>query len=370
MLNIITKLILSNPFLGLFATKLQMQTSSVVEKIEVTYYPQLKLIYNRLWFESLDSRSAEGYLLHELLRMALQHPVRINSRDIQIWSIASDITVNQYVEEKYHSPTWVTIEKIALVLGIKIPYYQSVEFYYELLKENLGKLDLTSSKGEALLTLQSGEVLQVELLKDPGVSQSELSLLNTTLNWCMNEISEKNDLSTELLNELDAYRVDWRVVLKRFLSHRGRVERKRSYKRVSRRYEGSPGYLKSSGVHALVALDESGSMSDDIVDLYLDELKEINKITGVNIDVVKFDSNCSPPVPLSSFIKNSKRDRRGGTDFRPIFELADRRKTPLVIIFTDGDGEAPATVHQKVLWVLTDSGHKPADYGESVIFTQ
>lgn len=370
MQNIITKLILSNPFFGLFAAKLQVKTSSVVDKISMKYYPQLILTYNKLWFDNLDNRTAEGYLLHELLHMALLHPVRVKNRDVQVWSIASDITVNQYIEEKYHSESWITIEKIALILGVKIPYYQSAEFYYELLKENLGKLSITTSKGEALLTLQSGEILQTDLLQDPEISESELNLIHTTLDMCMKEVNEQSDLSSELLKELDSYRVNWRVILKRFLSHRGRIDKKRSYKRVSRRYEGSPGYLKSSGVHALVALDESGSMSDDIVELYLDELKEINKITGVNIDVVKFDSNCSEPVPLSSFIKNSKRDRRGGTDFRPIFELADRRKTPLVIIFTDGDGEAPLSVRQKVLWVLTDSGHKPSDYGESVIFTQ
>lgn len=366
--SVVTKLIFSNPYFGNFATRMKIKESSRVDKIEVTYYPQLRLYYNREWFETLNSNEAEGYLLHELLHLALLHPVRIDSRRRDLWSIACDITVNQYIEEKYHVSDWITIEKLALILGIRIKYYQNAEFYYDLIISNLEKLDVIQSKGEAIISLSSNEILKVDLLKDPEVSESELSLLKNTLTQCMEHVDQKSDLSEGLLKELDVYRVNWRAILKRFLSQRGKIDRKRSYKRISRRHEGSPGYIKSSGVNALVALDESGSMSDEVVKYYLEELKEINKITGVNIQVVKFDSTCSEPVPLSHFIKNSQRDRRGGTDFHPVFELANRHKFPLVILFTDGDGSAPESVGQRVLWILTEGGHKPANYGESVYF--
>jgi len=55
-------------------------------------------------------------------------------------------------------------------------------------------------------------------------------------------------------------------------------------------------------------------------------------------------------------------------DFRPIFRLVDKMKIPLVIIFTDGDGEAPISANQNTLWVLTKNSKKPADFGCCVRF--
>jgi predicted metal-dependent peptidase len=171
----------------------------------------------------------------------------------------------------------------------------------------------------------------------------------------------------ELADSIDeVYRdiqIDWRVILKRFLTGRGKMIVRKTYKRQSRRYEELPGTKRSVGVNALIAIDESGSISDTLVKEFYQELKEINKITGASMLVTRFDTECSEPVPLSAFVVKDKRAKRGGTDFRPIFKLADDRKIPLIIIFTDGDGEAPANANQNTLWVLTKNSKKPAAFG-------
>jgi predicted metal-dependent peptidase len=68
------------------------------------------------------------------------------------------------------------------------------------------------------------------------------------------------------------------------------------------------------------------------------------------------------------YLKNKERAKNGGTDFRPIFELADKMKIHLVIIFTDGDGIVPEHVNQKVLWFLTKGGKRPAQFGNYIEF--
>jgi predicted metal-dependent peptidase len=171
------------------------------------------------------------------------------------------------------------------------------------------------------------------------------------------------DLDERIEGVYQDFYMDWRVILKRFLTGRGRMITRKSYKRQSRRYEELPGTKRSIGVNALIAIDESGSISDALVKEFYQELREINKITGTNMLVTRFDTGCSVPVPLSTFIVADKRVKRGGTDFRPIFKLADEQKIPLVIIFTDGDGEAPSSVNQNTLWVLTKNAKKPADFG-------
>jgi len=103
----------------------------------------------------------------------------------------------------------------------------------------------------------------------------------------------------------------------------------------------------------LLAIDESGSISDSQVVKFYNELLAIKKITGATLSVTQFDTDCTMPIPIEKYSKVKERVKNGGTDFRPVFELADSLHMPLLIIFTDGDGEAPLHSNQKVLWVLT-----------------
>ncbi|MPN00421.1 hypothetical protein SDC9_147616 [bioreactor metagenome] len=119
---------------------------------------------------------------------------------------------------------------------------------------------------------------------------------------------------------------------------------------------------------ALLAVDESGSISDEMVKAFFAELFEINKIIGGNFFVTVFDTMCKEPVSLNKFILDSEREKRGGTDYRPVFALADRLKMPLVILFTDGDGQMPDSVNQNTLWVLTKNTRQEMAFGYSVPF--
>jgi predicted metal-dependent peptidase len=122
------------------------------------------------------------------------------------------------------------------------------------------------------------------------------------------------------------------------------------------------------GVNALLAIDESGSISMPQAVKFYNEILSINRITGTSLLVTEFDTTCTGPVPIDRYSRDKRRVRNGGTDFRPVFTLADKMKIPVVIIFTDGDGAAPESVNQKVLWILTKGGKKPVQYGECVVF--
>jgi predicted metal-dependent peptidase len=67
----------------------------------------------------------------------------------------------------------------------------------------------------------------------------------------------------------------------------------------------------------------------------------VNQITNAQILVTEFDTECSKPQPAAEYRQAKQRVKRGGTDFRPVFALADSLKVPLLVIFTDGDGSAP-----------------------------
>lgn len=367
------KLLIKNPFYGYLASKLSVRESYEINKIRITVVPNLVLTFNPDWLAVLTESEKIGAVLHELMHIILLHPFRRGDRQPALWSLACDIAVNQYIDTDYIREDSVTIELISREIKTPLPPFESSEYYYSILEKLEQKLSLGGSDRDVIITLETARELKAEIVEDEDASPSQLSALKSEVVSSMENSGSKDEMPGELVQVMNTfyheYQVNWKAILKRFLSSRGKVNRRKSYKRVSRRFDFLPGNIRSKGVEALVALDESGSMSDDLIDIYLKELKEINRITGVSIKVVRFDTECSEPISLSDYIKTSGRERRGGTDFRPVFNLADKLKMPLVIIFTDGEGDAPASVSQKVLWLLTRGGKNPSSFGDSVYFT-
>lgn len=359
------KLLLKEPFYGHIASKLTIKKSLTIKKMNLSVYPQLVLRYNTNWFDKLENNYKYGAILHELIHIILQHPMRRGSRTLELWAVACDLAVNQYIDPNYKDNSWINLDIIAHEFNINIKYWQSSEYYYDILKNLNINVKGSSDNNEALITLKNTNKYKSDIIPDQQSDKSKLSLLKTVTSQSINISGSSIDGIKSLYND---YLVDWKSVLKRFLSNRGQRDKKKSYKRVSRRFDNYPGNIYNKGIEALIALDESGSMPDNLIDIYINELREINKITGVKIKIIRFDSECSKPIPLRNYLEEQGRIKQGSTDFNPIFKIADKLKIPLVIIFTDGKGACPKSVNQKVLWLLTKDGINPSQFGEEMYF--
>lgn len=368
----IIKLLIKVPFYGYLASKLNIRQNNLIEKIKISVFPFMELVYNSLWFETLTDIQKLGILQHELLHIILYHHHRKGERKALLWAVSCDISVNQFIKKEYLLEDSITLELISDILNINLPSMKSSEEYYDFLFLYESALLFEQSGNKVLLNFPGNRIFKSDIIEEQSLSTFELSVLKRDVTDSLNFSGGRNDLQGELKNEIlrsmSLNTLNWRSILKRFLSKQGKVNVKKSYKRVSRRYDNYPGTIRSKGSKALIALDESGSMSNDITGIYLDELKIINQITGVDIQVIRFDSNCTEPVALNRYINNVGRIKRGGTDFRPIFKLADYMKISQVIIFTDGDGIYPEAVNQKVLWILTKDGYNRSNFGEHVYF--
>lgn len=372
--QVILELLIKNPFYGYIASKMAIREDSNVSKIRITLSKDKVLQYNPEWFNSLTENEKFGALLHELMHLILLHPFRREEREPALWALSCDIAVNQFISTEYLNSDSVILEKVSSSIHIKLEPFKSGEYYYSILEKMEQPLALgVGPDNEVSIILESDQELKSDLIDEEPISSTSLKALEAEIVNSFDDSGAKNQASDELIEVINQvyheHRVNWRIILKRFLSSKGRITSRKSYKRVSRRFDSYPGNIKTMGITALVALDESGSIPDSIVDIYIKELKEINKITGVSIMVTRFDIECSEPLPLNRDIEGKGRTKQGGTDFRPVFTLADKLKIPLVIIFTDGDGAAPERVSQKVLWVLTQNGKNPSTFGSEVNFT-
>lgn len=372
--DIMFDLLIDNPYYGYLAGKVRFVEDREIDRMKMTFQKVPTALYNPEWFDSLENKAKKGAIIHELLHLALLHPFRREDRQAELWHVACDIANSEFMSKDYIHEDIVTREIIFIETSVCLEAKKTAEYYYQRLMDEDDRIDLRYKTGSPTVTFESGKAYHFDMADDMPKTeinaQAMIDELTSVQSSSLIEGVINEDLAEHTEGIYSDYKVNWRNVLKRFLSGQGKIIVRKSYKRQSRRFDDLPGTKRSVGVKAMVAVDESASVSNEDVNAFHRELLRINAITGTDITAVRFDTSCSDPVALKQFVNENKRERRGGTDFRPVFELADLLKIPLVILFTDGDGEAPDTVDQKVLWVLTNNGKAPKDYGTVVRFDE
>ncbi|HQT25581.1 MAG TPA: VWA-like domain-containing protein, partial [Burkholderiales bacterium] len=176
-------------------------------------------------------------------------------------------------------------------------------------------------------------------------------------------------LASRMAGELLKSSLPWRMLLARHLSQLAREDY--SYHRPSRR-EGNvilPS-LRSAEADLVIALDVSGSVSEEEMKAFLSEINGIKGQLRARIALLACDSSLSGPwvyEPWEEFSLPDSFDGGGGTDFRPVFEWASKREMPpgLLVYFTDALGEFPENEPaHPVLWLVKGKAGVP--WGERI----
>jgi len=370
MQDVFLHLLVKQPFYGYVSASVTPCENSGIKTVRMVAAPVPRLLYNREWFESLKPEHAVGIVMHELLHLVLLHPFRRESRDELLWAAACDMAVNEHIAPEMLPLEAITVNKIARETRESIPASRSAEFYYGILSKNDGNVSFLTTDNEIRVLLKSGQELKANPCSEDGGSEVNKNAVKSLLSEIMQQAELEGEIPGEMETSVaEVYKsgeINWRNVLKRFLTGRGKVMIRKSCKKESKRFENLPGNKRTVGTNALLAIDESGSISDRQVIQFHTEMCSINRITGASLYVTQFDTECTPPIPIQNYVRGQKRVKSGGTDFRPVFELADKMRIPLLIIFTDGDGTVPESANQMVLWVLTKGGKKPAAFGHSI----
>ncbi|MFZ5986166.1 MAG: DUF2201 family putative metallopeptidase [Bacillota bacterium] len=370
--DVIIHMLLKQPFYGYIAASITPTESKDISKTGMIMTPTPRLLYNRDWYEALKDDHAVGVLIHELLHLILLHPFRKGNRERHLWMIACDMAVNEHIEPGLLTEDAITVDKIAEEIKETIPRLRSAEFYYDIISKSESKVSFTENDKEIKVVLKNGQELKANNSTEGDSTEINKNAVKSMLSDLVDQAKAEGEIPgsiSMLIGEIyKANEINWGNVLKRFLSGKGKVTKRKTCKRESRRFENLPGNKRSVGTNVLLALDESGSISEKQITKFYNEVLAIKKITGASINVTQFDTECTQPVSLEKYIRKKERVKNGGTDFRPVFQLADKMRIPLVVIFTDGEGTAPEQTEQKVLWVLTKDGKKPAEFGHSVTF--
>jgi len=164
--------------------------------------------------------------------------------------------------------------------------------------------------------------------------------------------------------------VNWKKVVKQFAFGGDVNMLEFTKKRYSKRYGTPPAPLLKEQPSVIVAVDSSGSITDPELEAFLAEALQLTKLCNVHLVVCDAELHEIYNPLTKKTAKGIKISGRGGTDFRPVFEYAEKikRKAPFsgVIFLTDGYGTFPEKTSIRTLWVLTKDSDVKVPFGKSI----
>ncbi len=176
------------------------------------------------------------------------------------------------------------------------------------------------------------------------------------------------DLDKILDQYLKKDTLNWKRLLRNLIGNGMKFNHRSTWKRPNRRYgSAQKGKVPLKTMDIVVAIDTSGSISDEEVRQFLNEIEGIKRSYPCNIWVVQCDTRILEEKKYAKFEKITfKMKGGGGTDFRPVFKWMEDKKLEQaqLVYFTDLYGEFPtaeSTKVKKTIWVLPPSSRGDYD---------
>jgi predicted metal-dependent peptidase len=172
------------------------------------------------------------------------------------------------------------------------------------------------------------------------------------------------NLPAEIRTELDAIaqrrkpQIDWKRTLRLFASSGYRTEVVATQRRMSKRFGTFPGIRIRRKQRLAVVIDTSGSIGEDVLEVFFREIHGIWK-NDAEVMVVECDADVQATYPYKGKTTPAVKGG-GGTSFDPALAWVSSPRNgtfDACIYLTDGYASAPeARPRCPMLWVITAGG--------------
>jgi len=364
---------------------------------------QLTLYWNPDFLSTLEPSEIRGLLTHEFYHIVFGHLSSRRKPPPSLWNIATDLAINSLIVENSSRSVrssvdsdgralpkgalipgkWPTSderepskeEKQAMTLAsviASLPKLESSEFYFMKIQEAASK-NRTGAGSEG-----GGEDGEMELgpldSHEPWDDVSDVTreiVAGKVKSMVERAVREADRASAggwgnipadirESIRRSVSTIINWKSVLRQFIGSIIRGARTTSIKRINRRYPYiHPGIKRGWTAKLLVAVDQSGSVGDEMLSQFFAELVSLTK--KVEIDLLPFDCACSDndvvkwtkgTIPFEA----TQRVKCGGTNFDAptnVFnDPKNRGRWDGLLILTDGCAPAPGPTRLKRGWIL------------------
>lgn len=350
------ELMLEQPFYGMFLIGLNKEWNNRIPTAGVSKHNiNYKLVINSDFWASLPHDHKKGLLWHELLHIVFDHlNLRDEFADKKLFNIAADCELNQYITLSCLPDGAILPSSFP---NLRLDYKAGTRYYYDMLQKNQDDEDVQNMMG-------NGDDMHPTWEEFDNLSDSEKKLLKSQAEYQLREAAEeclkaRGHLPGEIseiykrITAVTPSKFNWKAYLRRFAGNSYIVETKLSRKKINKRYPDAPGMKFKPKKHILVAIDTSGSVSNDELIEFFNEIKHMHK-TGTEITVLQCDTEITS---VESY--NPKKDvevkGRGGTEFDPVLEYYNKntKRYTCLIYLTDGECYTTVTPRGRMLWVIS-----------------
>lgn len=237
---------------------------------------------------------------------------------------------------------------------------ETLEWYHANLKDNEKAKDFMEVDGHELWSESEGDK---EELRQKIKNAVNAAAQKTR---AAGKMTSENELMVSRLNKSSK---NWKQELQRFAARQLETFLESSRKKRNRRYGVVyPGSVKIERLNIGVAIDTSGSVSDEALTQFMSEIDRIAKYAVVT--VVEADTEVKNHYVYDPKKKYSVKGR-GGTAYQPAFDWFNKQKDKVdgVIYFGDMDAyDVESIIKPKypVLWAIVGSQKPPVLWGSKI----
>ncbi len=320
----------------------------------------IKMYLSRKFFNNLFEEYGKakgwiymlGVLEHELVHIIFGH-LFLKFQDHTRGNVAKDLVVNGLIPNDTLPGEYVIPEHYGFERG------KSSMWYYTHLQGNKKYQqqcqDGAFGLGGVLSHIMSSHKMWEDVVDDVVAKEFAKDIVRKAKDLCGGKTY--GNIPGEVLAQIDDLLkkekaiIPWAKVLRMFVASCAESILDYTVKRISRRYGTRPGTRKGDVLRVAVAVDTSGSVSDELLKIFFNEIRWIWK-NGVIVTIYEADCAVCAVYPFKGKF-TGKIHGRGGTDLEPVLKAVEKERFDALIYFTDFYAP-PIEKRYKVptLWVL------------------
>jgi len=330
--------------------------------------------YSPTFFMKQQPDERLGLMLHETFHVIFNHMGRLLGKDMTKWNIATDYVINLMLVER----------NFKLPKGALLDYQykgMSAEEVYDLLPDPEPNEEEThfimgddSSGGSGAPSPKTPTEAEAKELQEH---------IDNILVRAQIQSKMAGDKPGAIPGEIELYlenllspKLPTALLLKKFVD--STAKNGYSWKRPNRRHFPDhllPSLYSESLDHLAVAVDASGSVSDDFFKQYVSEVAGASRtVKPKKVSLITFDTRIQQVDEVRNLNELSRITfhGRGGTAIRPVLDWAIENKPKVMLIFSDGHfyfHEDTPKVKTPLLWCIHDNERFNAPMGKVVHFS-
>ena len=356
---VIYSLLKDEPFFAALSRHIDKRESNSCPTagVRVSEDGHYEMLYNKEFFSNLTDAQKRGVLKHEFYHLLLEHVTTRKPEDVELfrrWNVAADLAINSHIPRN-------ELPENGCIPGEgpfkDYPEKQVAEFYFAKLNQE------QNDQGDSMDDHSGWDENGNEL--DPAVKEIAKQRLKEMMKDAAEEANRRGNswgtVSEQMRKDIMARiggKIDWRSVLRYFIKTSRRADKSSTVKRVNKRYPMiHPGKKVRRHANIAIAIDQSGSVGDDLLEKFFAELNKLADIA--TFTVVPFDTQVEDRfvyVWKKGQHKKTVREMCGGTDFQAPTDYVNNHNFDGVIILTDMEAPKPGPCKAQRMWMSNQAG--------------